>query len=123
MTNLPQKILLVDKRRPLCDAWSQAFQKFPNVEVVEGDFFSWDADAMVSPANSFGIMDGGLDLAIRNALDSPERCSTSHPGAPSRRDSRRRRGDCFHSPFADGVRASARFHALLVFPRLLVTMG
>jgi len=52
----------------LCDAWSQAFGKFPNVEVVEGDFFSQDADAMVSPANSFGIMDGGLDLAIRDAL-------------------------------------------------------
>ena len=26
------------------------------------------ADAIVSPANSFGIMDGGLDLAIRNEL-------------------------------------------------------
>src|SRR5262249_35106644 len=26
------------------------------------------ADALVSPANSFGIMDGGLDLAIRDQL-------------------------------------------------------
>jgi O-acetyl-ADP-ribose deacetylase (regulator of RNase III) len=36
--------------------------------VIAGDFFSRDADAMVSPANSFGIMDGGLDLAIRENL-------------------------------------------------------
>lgn len=70
MTNLLQNIVLADKWRPLCEAWSQAFGKFPTVEVVEGDFFSRDADAMVSPANSFGIMDGGLDLAIRNALGS-----------------------------------------------------
>src|SRR5204862_2581392 len=33
-----------------------------------GDFFAAAADAMVSPANSFGIMDGGLDLAIRGAI-------------------------------------------------------
>jgi O-acetyl-ADP-ribose deacetylase (regulator of RNase III) len=68
MTFMPEKILLVDNWRPLCSAWSQAFGRFTNIEVVEGDFFSRDADAMVSPANSFGIMDGGLDLAIRSAL-------------------------------------------------------
>ena len=68
MTFMPDKILLVDKWRPLCVAWSQAFGQCASVEVVEGDLFSRDADAMVSPANSFGIMDGGLDLAIRDAL-------------------------------------------------------
>ena len=68
MPLLPTTILLIDHSRPLCLAWSQAFTPFPSVEVVEGDFFSRDADAMVSPANSFGIMDGGLDLAIRSAL-------------------------------------------------------
>ncbi len=70
MTNLLEKVVLADKWRPLCDAWSQAFGKFPNVEIIEGDFFLQDADAMVSPANSFGIMDGGLDLAIRDTLGS-----------------------------------------------------
>ena len=68
MTFMPEKILLVDSWRPLCSAWSQAFGQHAGVEVVEGDFFARDADAMVSPANSFGIMDGGLDLAIRSAL-------------------------------------------------------
>lgn len=28
----------------------------------QGDFFVDDADALVSPANSFGIMDGGLEV-------------------------------------------------------------
>jgi O-acetyl-ADP-ribose deacetylase (regulator of RNase III) len=70
VTPTPDKILLVDTWRPLCTAWSQAFGQFAGVEVFEGDFFSHDADAMVSPANSFGIMDGGLDLAIRSALGS-----------------------------------------------------
>jgi O-acetyl-ADP-ribose deacetylase (regulator of RNase III) len=40
----------------------------PDVEVIDCDYFARPAAAMVSPANSFGIMDGGLDLAIRDAL-------------------------------------------------------
>ena len=38
------------------------------VEVIESDYVAQPAGAMVSPANSFGIMDGGLDLAIRDTL-------------------------------------------------------
>lgn len=49
-------------------AWRLCFQDNSAFEVVEGDYFSRPADAMVSPANSFGIMDGGLDLAIRTSL-------------------------------------------------------
>lgn len=64
----PERILLVDRWAPLCSAWSESFATHDEVEVVEGDFFARDADAMVSPANSFGIMDGGLDLAIRDQL-------------------------------------------------------
>jgi O-acetyl-ADP-ribose deacetylase (regulator of RNase III) len=40
----------------------------PAVEAIVGDYFQRPADALVSPANSFGIMDGGLDLAIRDQL-------------------------------------------------------
>lgn len=36
--------------------------------MLPGDYFQRPADAIVSPANSFGIMDGGLDLAIRDEL-------------------------------------------------------
>jgi len=31
---------------------------------MEGDICKMDADAIVSPANSFGFMDGGLDFAL-----------------------------------------------------------
>ena len=67
-SDLPEAILLVDQHAPLCKAWAEAFAAFSEVEVVHGDFFGRAADAMVSPANSFGIMDGGLDLAIRAQL-------------------------------------------------------
>src|SRR5262249_25892967 len=65
---LPAKIFLVDRSPRLIAAWEEAFYPFPPVETRLADFFSLPADAMVSPANSFGIMDGGLDLAIRDAM-------------------------------------------------------
>lgn len=61
-------LYLIDHKASLVEAWQQAFAEFSNVEIIQGDFFSKAADLMVSPANSFGFMDGGLDLAIRNAL-------------------------------------------------------
>jgi O-acetyl-ADP-ribose deacetylase (regulator of RNase III) len=63
-----ERILLVDRERALVRAWTAAFADDDAVEVHEDDFFARPADAMVSPANSFGIMDGGLDLAIRATL-------------------------------------------------------
>lgn len=65
---LPTKILLVDRTPALVRAWSEVFANHESVSAIEGDFFAHDADAMVSPANSFGNMDGGLDAAIRDAL-------------------------------------------------------
>src|SRR4051812_23434310 len=62
------RIRLVDHHTPMVHAWERAFEGAEGVEVSEADYFTHPADAMVSPANSFGIMDGGLDLAIRNAL-------------------------------------------------------
>jgi O-acetyl-ADP-ribose deacetylase (regulator of RNase III) len=62
------RIHLVDRHGPLARAWADTFRDFEDVEVHERDLFTVDADAMVSPANSFAIMDGGLDLAIREEL-------------------------------------------------------
>jgi O-acetyl-ADP-ribose deacetylase (regulator of RNase III) len=64
----PEKVYLVDKWEPLTAAWSQAFSAHEAVEVASDDFFARNADALVSPANSFGIMDGGLDRAIRDTI-------------------------------------------------------
>ncbi len=65
---LPERILLIDHGPRLVAAWSEAFGDIEGVDAIEADYFSEAADAMVSPANSFGIMDGGLDLAIRDTL-------------------------------------------------------
>jgi len=61
-------VMLVDRSPRLVSAWTEAFEGIDGVSVHHGDFFAFDADALVSPANSFGIMDGGLDLAIRETL-------------------------------------------------------
>ena len=65
---LPAKIYLIDQSALLVEAWRAAFAVFPEVEVRAGDYFPQRADAIVSPANSFGIMDGGLDRAIWDQL-------------------------------------------------------
>src|SRR4051812_17460998 len=61
-------VVLVDRDSALTRAWRNAFADRTDVEVSEADYFARSADALVSPANSFGIMDGGLDAAIRDTL-------------------------------------------------------
>ena len=48
----------------MIDAWNALFKKEENVEVSNGDLTQAICDAIVSPANSFGFMDGGIDYAI-----------------------------------------------------------
>ncbi|MEL6344512.1 MAG: macro domain-containing protein [Myxococcota bacterium] len=43
-------------------AWATAFSGCPDVTTSQGDIFDRTADAIVSPANSFGWMNGGIDL-------------------------------------------------------------
>ena len=43
-------------------SWKKYFDSEENVEIIDGDILKEKADAIVSPANSFGYMDGGLDL-------------------------------------------------------------
>jgi O-acetyl-ADP-ribose deacetylase (regulator of RNase III) len=59
------KLILVDPCEPVCDAWELAFAEFPEVSIVRGRFEALpEFDCMVSAANSFGLMDGGVDSAI-----------------------------------------------------------
>ncbi|MFI4852563.1 MAG: macro domain-containing protein [Gimesia chilikensis] len=46
---------------PLYQAWQRWCGDLPFVEVQHGSIFEVAADAIVSPANSFGFMDGGID--------------------------------------------------------------
>jgi O-acetyl-ADP-ribose deacetylase (regulator of RNase III) len=42
-------------------AWEKFFGHIPEVKPSLGDILEFPADAIVSPANSFGFMDGGID--------------------------------------------------------------
>ena len=58
-------LFLVDPCSELCEQFDYYFEGMEGVEVVCGYFQSLSKfDCMVSPANSFGFMDGGVDLAI-----------------------------------------------------------
>jgi len=59
------RIKLVHFKSPeLGVAWEECFKFESSVDVIEGDIFEIESDALVSPGNSFGFMDGGLDLII-----------------------------------------------------------
>lgn len=59
------KLILVDPHPTLCEAFEKRFAELPNIEVVNNYFETLpEFDCMVSAANSFGLMDGGVDLAI-----------------------------------------------------------
>ena len=45
-------------------AWEAFFGEEENVTIMNGDLTTVSCDAIVSPANSFGFMDGGVDYAI-----------------------------------------------------------
>ncbi len=65
---LPRRIVLVDRGAELVAAWTETFAPFPEVVAERRDYFAAPADAMVAPGNSFAIMDGGLDKAIRDVI-------------------------------------------------------
>ena len=59
------ELILVDPQQTLCDAWKSAFGESPAVSIVCGRFEDLpDFDCVVSAANWFGLMDGGVNLAI-----------------------------------------------------------
>lgn len=69
MSISPKKfeIILVDVQKELCEHWENSFSSFPEVKIHHGYFQEVQSyDCLVSPANSFGLMDGGIDLGIRN---------------------------------------------------------
>lgn len=60
--------ILIDTNPEMITAWNTFFQHQANVRVVNGDITRITCDAIVSPANSFGFMNGGLDYAISERL-------------------------------------------------------
>lgn len=61
------KLILVAPKSSLYAAFQEHFNYFPDVDIVN-NYFEWltKFDCLVSLANSFGMMDGGMDAAIIN---------------------------------------------------------
>jgi len=64
-----KKIILCDLKEGLIKKWQEVFKNNSLVDIYQGSIFDLDADAYVSPANSFGFMDGGIDLAYSNYFE------------------------------------------------------
>jgi len=62
------KIQLIDRNKEMYNQWNLQFKDCKDVITHCGDFFSLKTDCVVSPANSFGYMDGGLDMVISRKL-------------------------------------------------------
>lgn len=64
------KIYLLDRSLTMTLWWKDYFANCSNVEIVCDDFAKFmkthNIQCIVSPANSYGLMDGGYDLAITN---------------------------------------------------------
>src|SRR5476651_102867 len=55
------KIVLAAVEDDLADAWQRHCCDLPDVTIHRGSILDLSVDAVVSPANSFGFMDGGID--------------------------------------------------------------
>jgi len=60
------RIIFRDRKPEMALAWSRAFTERGPWSFGVGSVLAETGDAAVSPANSFGRMDGGIDLAYRN---------------------------------------------------------
>jgi O-acetyl-ADP-ribose deacetylase (regulator of RNase III) len=58
------RVSVCDRNPDVARALADGFNDVGGVEVLEGDLLGLDCDAVVSPANSFGYMDGGIDRHI-----------------------------------------------------------
>lgn len=58
------RLSLGDLNTEVADRLAYYFQGLDHVEVAQGSLLNFECDAIVSPANSFGDMSGGIDKAI-----------------------------------------------------------
>lgn len=79
-------ITLCYREESLGDAWRYAFDGLEAVKIVDSDICHLPCDAIVSPANSFGFMDGGLDhlLSDRFGWDLEKRVQKAIQSRPMR---------------------------------------
>lgn len=66
------KLLLFDGNPAVVEGYRSAFKDVPEVEVKHEYLQNIDADFYVSPANSFGFMDGGIDMVYEQIFPGIE---------------------------------------------------
>jgi O-acetyl-ADP-ribose deacetylase (regulator of RNase III) len=64
----PLKVVLTDINSTVVESWRAAFADTPGVEIRKGSILDERVDAWVSPTNSRGRMDGGVDAVIKRHL-------------------------------------------------------
>ncbi|WP_327411891.1 macro domain-containing protein [Streptomyces sp. NBC_01233] len=64
------RVVLTDVNERVVEAWRAAFADTPAIEIRRGSILEEDVDAWVTPTNSRGRMDGGVDAAIKRHLGS-----------------------------------------------------
>ncbi|MFD0278123.1 macro domain-containing protein [Kitasatospora sp. NPDC127111] len=64
----PLRVVLTDLNEAVVEAWRAAFADTPGIEIRQGSILDERVDAWVSPTNSRGRMDGGLDAVIKRHL-------------------------------------------------------
>lgn len=64
----PLRVVLTDINAKVVEAWRAAFAEYPEIEIRKGSILDEQVDAWVSPTNSRGAMDGGLDAVIKRHL-------------------------------------------------------
>ncbi|MEU3312744.1 macro domain-containing protein [Streptomyces sp. NPDC006662] len=62
------RVVLTDVNQRVVEAWRAAFADTPGIEIRKGSILDEDVDAWVTPTNSQGRMDGGVDAAIKRHL-------------------------------------------------------
>ncbi|GAA0708058.1 macro domain-containing protein [Dactylosporangium roseum] len=62
------RVVLSDVNAKVVQAWTSAFADTAEVEIVKGSIVNQHVDAWVSPTNSHGRMDGGVDAVVKRHL-------------------------------------------------------
>ncbi|WP_185910852.1 macro domain-containing protein [Streptomyces sp. WAC07149] len=62
------RVVLTDVNADVVESWRAAFADTSGIEIRRGSILDEDVDAWVSPTNSRGRMDGGVDAAVKRFL-------------------------------------------------------
>lgn len=62
------RVVLTDINPEVVEAWRAAFADHPEIEIRRGSILDEHVDAWVTPTNSRGLMNGGVDAVIKRHL-------------------------------------------------------